>query len=236
MPCTARTKQREREGGSQRSSPRFGCGCIERRLGKMVLWTLRVFLKPLSSSGHEIIHKTGTYLGKYLELLGPSSIKHSVLTCSFVLHLPAHSTGNQAHSFDKPLIPSGLRSTITMAAPGEKYVFYTYEPSMAAAVLFIVLFGLSTMWHVLQMVQNRTWFFVPFVLGGLCTSPPSKHLESFSPGGQKLGLMGERQSKRSVTSDAPSRPPRRPPTPRTPTSSRARCCCWARPSTPPPCT
>lgn len=57
-----------------------------------------------------------------------------------------------------------------MAAPGDNYVFYTYEPSMAAAVLFIVLFGLSTSWHVKQMVQNQTWFFSPFVLGGLCAS------------------------------------------------------------------
>ncbi|KAH6670748.1 RTA1 like protein-domain-containing protein [Halenospora varia] len=50
---------------------------------------------------------------------------------------------------------------------GEKYLLYHYNPSFAAAVIFIVLFGLSTGLHCVQLGLRRTWYFIPFVLGGI---------------------------------------------------------------------
>ncbi|KAL4878280.1 RTA1 like protein-domain-containing protein [Aspergillus karnatakaensis] len=43
---------------------------------------------------------------------------------------------------------------------------YYYDPSMAAAAIFIVVFGIVTGLHTYQMFRTRTWFFIPMVLGG----------------------------------------------------------------------
>ncbi|KAH6653316.1 RTA1 like protein-domain-containing protein [Truncatella angustata] len=53
-----------------------------------------------------------------------------------------------------------------MAAP-EKFVFYNYTPSMAAAVIFIIVFALSALYHIWLLVKNRVWYFIPFVIGCL---------------------------------------------------------------------
>ena len=53
-----------------------------------------------------------------------------------------------------------------------KFELYKYTPSLAAAVLFIVLFALTTSLHSYQMFRTRTWFYIPFLLGGLCTYKP----------------------------------------------------------------
>ncbi|KAJ5356623.1 hypothetical protein N7517_011232 [Penicillium concentricum] len=45
---------------------------------------------------------------------------------------------------------------------------YDYIPSVPAAVTFIVLFGISTLLHCWQMFRGRTWFFIAFILGGIC--------------------------------------------------------------------
>jgi hypothetical protein len=44
---------------------------------------------------------------------------------------------------------------------------YRYDPSMAAAVIFILAFIVITALHFYQMVRTKTYFFVPFVIGGL---------------------------------------------------------------------
>ncbi|RYP37917.1 hypothetical protein DL767_002789 [Monosporascus sp. MG133] len=46
--------------------------------------------------------------------------------------------------------------------------FYHYDPSLAAAALFVAVFALSTAMHGYQLVKHRTWYFIPFFLGGLC--------------------------------------------------------------------
>ncbi|KAK6397883.1 hypothetical protein LTR65_005131 [Meristemomyces frigidus] len=38
---------------------------------------------------------------------------------------------------------------------------------MAAAIVFIILFGVSTGLHIVQMFRTRTWFMVPFVIGAI---------------------------------------------------------------------
>lgn len=47
------------------------------------------------------------------------------------------------------------------------YVNYRYSPSKAAAVPFTILFFTSTNLHMYQMIRNRAWFLIPFIIGGL---------------------------------------------------------------------
>ncbi|KAH7198468.1 RTA1 like protein-domain-containing protein [Fusarium flagelliforme] len=49
----------------------------------------------------------------------------------------------------------------------QAYVFYNYNPSMVAAVIFIVVFGVSSLLHTYQLVRARTWYFIPFLIGCL---------------------------------------------------------------------
>ena len=41
------------------------------------------------------------------------------------------------------------------------------EPSFPAAIVFIALFGIATLLHLFQMFKTRTWFMIPFVIGGI---------------------------------------------------------------------
>ncbi|KAJ5183319.1 RTA1 domain protein [Penicillium capsulatum] len=50
---------------------------------------------------------------------------------------------------------------------GEGYKLYNYNPSTGAAVSFAAVFGLTTAVHIWQLLRNRTWFFIPFVIGSL---------------------------------------------------------------------
>ncbi|KAG9228598.1 RTA1 like protein-domain-containing protein [Amylocarpus encephaloides] len=54
-----------------------------------------------------------------------------------------------------------------MSVAGEKYIFYHYNPSTAAAAAFAALFGISAGLHSVQLGLRRTWYFIPFVIGGL---------------------------------------------------------------------
>ncbi|KAJ6111747.1 hypothetical protein N7523_007808 [Penicillium sp. IBT 18751x] len=44
---------------------------------------------------------------------------------------------------------------------------YNYIPSIPAAVIFAVIFGIACIAHSWQMYRNRTWFFIPFICGGI---------------------------------------------------------------------
>jgi hypothetical protein len=39
---------------------------------------------------------------------------------------------------------------------------------MAAAIIFVLLFGVSSILHTAQMGITRTWFMIPFLIGGYC--------------------------------------------------------------------
>ncbi|EFW17415.1 hypothetical protein D8B26_000145 [Coccidioides posadasii str. Silveira] len=54
-----------------------------------------------------------------------------------------------------------------MADDGEFHDFYKYTPSKAAASVFIVLFLLTSTFHVFQLAKPRVWFFIPIVVGGV---------------------------------------------------------------------
>ncbi|PGH17945.1 hypothetical protein AJ79_00844 [Helicocarpus griseus UAMH5409] len=47
------------------------------------------------------------------------------------------------------------------------WVPYRYEPSKAAAIIFTVVFALTTILHVFQIFRTRTWYFIPLVVGGV---------------------------------------------------------------------
>ncbi|XP_014560824.1 hypothetical protein COCVIDRAFT_88395 [Bipolaris victoriae FI3] len=46
------------------------------------------------------------------------------------------------------------------------FKLYRYNPSMAAAVIFTILFLLISGLHLYQMFRTRTWILIPFVIGG----------------------------------------------------------------------
>jgi hypothetical protein len=50
------------------------------------------------------------------------------------------------------------------------YPLYKYVPSLAAAVLFCVLFGITTLFHIWQIARKRVYFMIPFAIGGVCKS------------------------------------------------------------------
>ncbi|OJJ43481.1 hypothetical protein ASPZODRAFT_136359 [Penicilliopsis zonata CBS 506.65] len=47
------------------------------------------------------------------------------------------------------------------------WVLYYYNPSSAAAGIFLVLFGLGALLHFYQLVRTRTWFMIPFLIGAI---------------------------------------------------------------------
>jgi len=48
------------------------------------------------------------------------------------------------------------------------YQFWTYVPSMPAAVIFMLIFLFMTALHCWKMFKTKTWFCIAFTLGGLC--------------------------------------------------------------------
>jgi hypothetical protein len=48
-----------------------------------------------------------------------------------------------------------------------KFVFYHYTPSIAAAVIFVVLFGLGFVGHVYYIFKLRARYFIAFTIGVL---------------------------------------------------------------------
>jgi hypothetical protein len=48
-----------------------------------------------------------------------------------------------------------------------EYVLWPYTPTIAAGVIAALVFAVLTSAHVWQLIRNRTWFCIPFVVGGL---------------------------------------------------------------------
>lgn len=46
------------------------------------------------------------------------------------------------------------------------FKYYHYDPSLAAAAIFFLVFLALTAWHTWKVVRTRTWSFIPFVIGG----------------------------------------------------------------------
>ncbi|OAP63850.1 hypothetical protein AYL99_03077 [Fonsecaea erecta] len=53
-----------------------------------------------------------------------------------------------------------------MAHGHSDFKLYRYDPSLAAAVIFVTLFALASFLHTYQLLRTRTWFMIPFCVGG----------------------------------------------------------------------
>ena len=53
--------------------------------------------------------------------------------------------------------------------------FYPYTPSATAGYAFMGLFGVSTLVHIVLMFPFRAAYFIPLVLGGICTKIAPTH-------------------------------------------------------------
>ncbi|KAL8790230.1 MAG: hypothetical protein Q9195_006453 [Heterodermia aff. obscurata] len=53
-----------------------------------------------------------------------------------------------------------------MANDESNFKFFHYGPSLAAAVIFIILFFATTAMHAFQMLRRRAWLMIPFFIGG----------------------------------------------------------------------
>ncbi|KAH8652574.1 RTA-like protein [Ilyonectria robusta] len=47
----------------------------------------------------------------------------------------------------------------------EEYQLYDYEPSSAAAMIFLLAFCLVTIWHIWVIIRQRAWYFTPLLIG-----------------------------------------------------------------------
>lgn len=50
------------------------------------------------------------------------------------------------------------------------YYLWRYVPSLAAAVIFLILFLAATLFHTWKIWKTRTMFCIVFAIGGLCTA------------------------------------------------------------------
>jgi hypothetical protein len=56
------------------------------------------------------------------------------------------------------------------------WVPYRYYPSNVAAIIFVIAFAVTSLLHVFQLFKKKTWYFIPLIIGGFCTSHiPSCH-------------------------------------------------------------
>lgn len=53
------------------------------------------------------------------------------------------------------------------------YYLWEYVPSMAASVIFLLLFFAPTLFHVWKAWKTRARFCIPFIIGGVCTFLPA---------------------------------------------------------------
>ncbi|CAK7221343.1 hypothetical protein SBRCBS47491_004496 [Sporothrix bragantina] len=57
-----------------------------------------------------------------------------------------------------------MSSNSTASSTGT-FVLYHYNPSKAAAIIFVILFAVATFAHIFLMFRRRTWYFIPFIIG-----------------------------------------------------------------------
>jgi uncharacterized membrane protein len=56
----------------------------------------------------------------------------------------------------------------TTAADGAAtFSLYHYDPSIAAAVIMVLLFLGATLFHFWQLIRERCWFMIPLAIGGI---------------------------------------------------------------------
>lgn len=63
-------------------------------------------------------------------------------------------------------------------AAASSFRLYHYDPTIAGAVIFVLLFSATTAIHFGQLLKSRCWFLLPLAIGGVC--------ELHGPGRQQL--------------------------------------------------
>ena len=53
---------------------------------------------------------------------------------------------------------------------GTSVFLWKYLPSIPLAAIAILLFALTTGFHTYGVLKFRSWFHIPFLIGGLCSS------------------------------------------------------------------
>ena len=53
------------------------------------------------------------------------------------------------------------------------FVLYRYTPSIAAAIIFVILFALGFIGHIYYVFKLRARYFIPFAIGVLCKANPN---------------------------------------------------------------
>ena len=58
----------------------------------------------------------------------------------------------------------------TQEGPGSDWNFelYRYTPSLAAAIVSVIVFGMLTAAHTWRLSRAKTFYFTAFTVGGLC--------------------------------------------------------------------
>lgn len=54
------------------------------------------------------------------------------------------------------------------AANANQFRLYHYDPTVAGAVIFVLLFLATTALHFWQLFKSRCWFLLPLAIGGIC--------------------------------------------------------------------
>lgn len=52
--------------------------------------------------------------------------------------------------------------------PAFDFKLYRYEPSLIAAIIFVVVFAVLTLLHVWRLYNTRAFYFTAFTIGGVC--------------------------------------------------------------------
>jgi len=60
------------------------------------------------------------------------------------------------------------QAKISLSTSDGSYQLYQYDPSLPAAIVAIVLFAIVTFYHVWLIIRHRSWYFIPFIVGGFC--------------------------------------------------------------------
>lgn len=74
-----------------------------------------------------------------------------------------------ANAFQTSLLPLQPFSSSSCTSVKQTFVS-TALLTHVCQVIFVVLFSLTTFYHTWKLIRTRTWYFIPFVIGGFCKS------------------------------------------------------------------
>jgi hypothetical protein len=141
----------------------MGFGCIRTSDVKTDSFASHTFISIIfiPSSFNTYLFSLFTFVHDYYDSTASRKI---FLNQVFLSHFP---TTSSRHLPLETITMAGDTSTSKADAPG----LFPYAPSEIGAILFAGLFGLSTIYHLFQMIRGRAWFYTAFVIGALSTSP-----------------------------------------------------------------